>query len=37
MGKIIVSIMISLDCSFEGPNKKLDWHVWDDEMEKAYG
>ena len=26
--------MVSLDGSFEGPNKELDWHVWDDEMEK---
>jgi dihydrofolate reductase len=33
MRKVIVSIMLSLDGSFEGPNKELDWHVWDDEME----
>jgi dihydrofolate reductase len=33
MRKVIVSIMLSLDGSFEGPNKDLDWHVWDDEME----
>lgn len=26
--------MVSLDGSFEGPNNELDWHVWDDEMEK---
>jgi dihydrofolate reductase len=34
MRKVIVSIFLSLDGSFEGPNKELDWHVWDDEMEK---
>jgi dihydrofolate reductase len=37
MRKVIVSILISLDGSFEGPNKELDWHVWDDEMEKYMG
>lgn len=34
MRKVILSIFLSLDGSFEGPNKELDWHVWDDEMEK---
>jgi dihydrofolate reductase len=34
MRKVIVSIMLSVDGSFEGPNKELDWHIWDDEMEK---
>jgi dihydrofolate reductase len=34
MRKVIVSIFLTLDGSFEGPNKELDWHVWDDEMEK---
>jgi dihydrofolate reductase len=34
MRKVIVSVFLSLDGSFEGPNKELDWHVWDDEMEK---
>ena len=33
MRKVIVSILVSLDGSFEGPNKELDWHVWDAEME----
>jgi dihydrofolate reductase len=37
MRKVIVSILVSLDGSFEGPNKELDWHVWDDEMEKYMG
>ena len=34
MRKVIVSIFLTLDGSFEGPNKELDWHVWDDEMEE---
>lgn len=34
MRKVVVSIFLSLDASFEGPNKELDWHVWDNEMEK---
>jgi hypothetical protein len=34
MRKIIISIFLSLDGSFEGPNKESDWHVWDDEMER---
>lgn len=34
MRKIIVSIFLSLDGSFEGHNKELDWQGWDDEMEK---
>ncbi len=33
MRKIIASIFLSLDGSFEGPNKESDWHVWDDEMD----
>jgi dihydrofolate reductase len=37
MRKVIVSIFVSLDGSFEGPNKELDWHVWDDEMEQYMG
>jgi hypothetical protein len=37
MRKVIVSIFLSLDGSFEGPTKELDWHVWDDEMEKYMG
>lgn len=34
MRKVIVSIFVSLDGSFEGPNKELDWFVLDDELEK---
>jgi dihydrofolate reductase len=34
MRKIIVSIFLSLDGSFEGPNRESDWHVWDDEMDR---
>ena len=34
MRKIIVSIFLSLDGSFEGPNNESDWHVWDDEMDR---
>jgi dihydrofolate reductase len=37
MRKVIVSILVSLDGAFEGPNKELDWHVWDDGMEKYMG
>ena len=34
MRKVIVSIFLTLDGAFEGPNKELDWHVWGDEMEE---
>jgi hypothetical protein len=34
MRKVISQTMISLDGSFEGLNKELEWHVLDDEMEK---
>ena len=34
MGKLILSIMTSIDGYMEGPNKELDWHVWDEETEK---
>ena len=34
MGKLILSIMSSIDGYMEGPNKELDWHVWNEEMEK---
>lgn len=27
--KVILSNMVSLDGSFEGPNRELDWHVVD--------
>jgi dihydrofolate reductase len=31
---VIVSIFLSIDGFFEGLNKELDWHGWDNEMEK---
>jgi dihydrofolate reductase len=34
MRKVILSMMLSLDGFIEGPNRELDWHVWDEEMEK---
>jgi len=34
MRKVILHMMASLDGFIEGPNKELDWHAWDDEMEK---
>jgi dihydrofolate reductase len=32
MRKVIVSIMVSLDGFIEGPEKEIDWHVWNEEM-----
>jgi dihydrofolate reductase len=38
MRKVILSMMLSLDGFIEGPSRELDWHVWDEEMEKyMYG
>jgi dihydrofolate reductase len=34
MRKVILSIMVSVDGFIEGPNKELDWHVFDEEMEE---
>lgn len=34
MRKVILSMMLSLDGFIEGPSRELDWHVWDEEMEK---
>ncbi|HEU4436803.1 MAG TPA: dihydrofolate reductase family protein [candidate division Zixibacteria bacterium] len=34
MRKLILQMMVSLDGFFEGPKQELDWHVWDEEMEK---
>ena len=34
MRKLILSLMTSLDGYIEGPDKELDWHVWDNEMEE---
>jgi hypothetical protein len=33
MRRVFLQMMVSLDGYIEGP-KKVDWHVWDDEMEK---
>ncbi len=27
-------MMVSIDGYIEGPNKELDWHIWDEEMEQ---
>lgn len=32
MRKLIFQMMVTLDGFFEGPNKELDWHVWNEEM-----
>ncbi len=34
MRKVILHMVVSLDGLIEGPNKELDWHAWDDEIEK---
>lgn len=34
MRKVILSIMVSVDGFIEGPNKELDWHAFDEEMER---
>lgn len=34
MRKLILSMMISIDGFIEGENQELDWHVWDDELER---
>jgi dihydrofolate reductase len=34
MRRVFLQMMVSLDGYIEGPKKELDWHVWDDEMEK---
>lgn len=33
MRKLIFQILITADGYFEGPNRQLEWHVWDEEME----
>ena len=35
MRKVIVDMMMSLDGYFEGPNREIDWFVWDRDMEQA--
>ena len=32
MRKVILHMVVSLDGFIEGPNKELDWFVWDEEM-----
>lgn len=32
MRKVILSMMVSLDGYIEDDHKKIDWHVWDEEM-----
>jgi dihydrofolate reductase len=32
MRNVIVSNMVTLDGFFEGPNKELDWHIVDEEV-----
>lgn len=34
MRKVILSIFITLDGFIEGPNKEIDWHIGDEEMQK---
>lgn len=34
MRRVFADMMMSLDGYFEGPNKELDWFVWDQDMEK---
>src|SRR5687768_1963844 len=33
MGKIILSMMITLDGFVAGPNNELDWVTWEEEMD----
>lgn len=34
MRSLILSMMVSVDGYIEGENRELDWHVWDDELER---
>ena len=34
MRKVILSMMVSVDGFIEGPNREIDWFVWDEEMAK---
>ncbi|MDQ1037745.1 dihydrofolate reductase [Streptomyces sp. V3I8] len=34
MRKIILSMSVSLDGFFEGPNREIDWHMVDDELHR---
>lgn len=33
MRKIFLSVMVSLDGFIEGPDKNINWHVWDQDMD----
>ena len=37
MRKIILSMMVSVDGFIEGTGKELDWHHWNNEMDKYMG
>lgn len=34
MKKIILSVMVSLDGFIEGPDREIDWHNWNDDMDE---
>lgn len=34
MGKLVLSMMMTLDGFVAGPNNELDWVVWEDEMDR---
>ncbi len=34
MRRLVLSMMVSVDGFTEGENRELDWHVWDDELER---
>ncbi|TPQ17655.1 dihydrofolate reductase family protein [Streptomyces sporangiiformans] len=36
MRKIVLSMSVSLDGFFEGPNRELDWHMVDDELHRHF-
>ncbi|MEU9188574.1 dihydrofolate reductase family protein [Streptomyces sp. NPDC048484] len=36
MRKIVLSMSVSLDGFFEGPNREIDWHLVDDELHRHF-
>lgn len=36
MGKIVLSISVSLDGYFEGPDREIDWHLVDEELHQHF-
>ncbi|WP_432010008.1 dihydrofolate reductase family protein [Streptomyces cucumeris] len=36
MGKIILTMSVSLDGYFEGPNREIDWHQVDEELHRHF-